>query len=201
MVKPKIPSIKSLCQIKDVTPEQAELVRQALTLEAMGGLSHFAETHAPKSWRRFQSSRHLASYRTEILNELLGMFGAHSLFMTDDGCKDHPESDRDECLGTWLEAGDAYATTLIQYKGEWRVGCYTDLYEECAIRKVSLKRVYLNSGGYEPGRYGQYFGHDEPLFKANSDDGSICGEYLRAASREDAKDKLLEKYNYLKFYR
>jgi hypothetical protein len=66
--------------------------------------------------------------------------------------------------------------------------------------KISLKRVYLNQGGYEYGKYGWYFGHGPPLYKATSDDYTI-DIHLRASNRECAKEQILAKYPNARFYR
>lgn len=66
--------------------------------------------------------------------------------------------------------------------------------------KVSLKRVYLNSGGNEFGKYGRYWGIGAPLYHALSDDYEI-DMYTRAMNREDAKKEVLAKFPTAKFYR
>lgn len=55
--------------------------------------------------------------------------------------------------------------------------------------KVSLRRVYLDRGGYDSG--GRYFGVGEPLYVAESDEYD-WREYVRARSREEAKEKVRE---------
>lgn len=65
--------------------------------------------------------------------------------------------------------------------------------------RLTLRRVYLNSGGYD--KNGTYFGHGgEPLFWCASEDGAIdfC---LRALSRELAKKEVREQIPGAKFYR
>lgn len=58
--------------------------------------------------------------------------------------------------------------------------------------KVRLRRVRLDSGGYDKG--GAYWGHGEPLWYAESDRSAIVGHetegadcYFRSASRDAAK--------------
>lgn len=55
-------------------------------------------------------------------------------------------------------------------------------------RKVYLRRVRLNSGGYDSG--GAYWGRGQPLFWAT--DGALDGyeAFFRAPSREEAKCKV-----------
>jgi len=49
----------------------------------------------------------------------------------------------------------------------------------------------LDNGGYDPN--GTYFGHGEPLYWYASEDGEIDA-MLRAATRDDARTKVLAKY-------
>lgn len=68
--------------------------------------------------------------------------------------------------------------------------------------KVTLRRVYLNAGGYD--RNGTYFGCDRPLFwyAASDPDGeTIIDAMLRADSRADAKAQILRKFPRARFYR
>lgn len=64
--------------------------------------------------------------------------------------------------------------------------------------KITLQRVRLDSGGYDP--QGAYFGHGEPLYWA------ACPELdldwtLRAADRDDAKEQVRVAYPLARFYR
>lgn len=61
-----------------------------------------------------------------------------------------------------------------------------------------LRRVRLDSGGYDPG--GAYWGIDEPLYWFASEDGETEG-YLRATSRESAKRQIRENYPDARFWR
>lgn len=64
----------------------------------------------------------------------------------------------------------------------------------------SLRRVRLNSQGYEYGRNGQYFGRGEPLFHFYSDEQlnqfgrEECG-HIRATDRADAIRQLRKRFN------
>lgn len=53
--------------------------------------------------------------------------------------------------------------------------------------KVYLRRIRLNSGGYD--RTGYYYGHGAPLYEYESADSAYVGE-LRAYDREDAKERV-----------
>jgi len=55
--------------------------------------------------------------------------------------------------------------------------------------KFSLRRVRLNVGGYEYGKYGKYYGRGEPLYRATSENGEILE--LRGKSRKEAKGTIL----------
>ncbi len=50
--------------------------------------------------------------------------------------------------------------------------------------KVTLQRVHLDSGGYDP--TGAYFGHGSPLYWAATEDGALDITF-RAADRDAAK--------------
>ena len=68
--------------------------------------------------------------------------------------------------------------------------------------KMHLRRVRLDNGGYDCN--GTYFGHGEPLFwyaadSENPDD--VIDGMIRAKTREAAKEKVLEEYPDVKFYR
>jgi len=68
--------------------------------------------------------------------------------------------------------------------------------------KVTLRRVYIDSGGYDPN--GTYFGFGAPLYwyAAEDEDGTIIvDDMLRAHSREDAKEQVRAKYPNARFYR
>jgi hypothetical protein len=68
-----------------------------------------------------------------------------------------------------------------------------------------LRRVYLDSGGYDNG--GAYWGHGAPLYQYSGYDREGTPEeeaaegYLRAGSREDAKRQVRELYHRASFYR
>jgi len=57
--------------------------------------------------------------------------------------------------------------------------------------KIGLRRVYLNTGGYDSN--GTYFGHGDPLFWAANEDGDI-DFMLRAYNRDKARELVLAKF-------
>lgn len=63
---------------------------------------------------------------------------------------------------------------------------------------MSLRRVRLDSGGYDPG--GAYWGLGPPLYWCGNDDLDV-DMFLRARDREDAKAKVREEYPDARFYR
>lgn len=64
--------------------------------------------------------------------------------------------------------------------------------------KLHLRRVRLDSGGYDPN--GTYFGHGERLYWYASDCGSVDA-MLRAPSREAAKARVRALYPKARFFR
>ncbi len=68
---------------------------------------------------------------------------------------------------------------------------------QCAP-KVTLRRIRLNSGGYDP--QGAYWGIGAPLYWAATDDGEYDATF-RADDRDDAKATVREVYPNARFYR
>jgi hypothetical protein len=64
--------------------------------------------------------------------------------------------------------------------------------------KFSVRRVRINSGGYDSG--GAYWGTGAPLYYCLSDCMSV-EVYLRANDHADAKRKVSERYKNARFYR
>ncbi len=64
--------------------------------------------------------------------------------------------------------------------------------------RITLRRVRLNSGGYDC--LGTYWGVGAPLFWYADDSGTIDG-CLRASSRDAAKAKLRKPYPQVRFWR
>lgn len=67
--------------------------------------------------------------------------------------------------------------------------------------KLYLRRVRLDSGGYDPN--GTYFGHGSPLYWVSGEDaeGNEVDYMLRAYDREDAKAEVRTTYPGARFYR
>lgn len=65
-------------------------------------------------------------------------------------------------------------------------------------RKFTLRRVRINSGGYDEG--GAYWGLGAPLYWACCDTGSI-DFFFRAANRDAAKLETLTRHPGARFYR
>lgn len=63
--------------------------------------------------------------------------------------------------------------------------------------KVYLRKVRLDSGGYDEG--GAYWGIGTPLFRAYSD--GEFEEYTRAQDRDSAKEYFRDKYKGIQFFR
>ena len=66
--------------------------------------------------------------------------------------------------------------------------------------RFTLRRVYLNVGGYTFGRFARYFGNGAPLYRYASDDGDTVG-YLRAYCRADARAIVVDRHAGATFYR
>lgn len=64
--------------------------------------------------------------------------------------------------------------------------------------KVSLRRVPINSGGYDSG--GAYWGLGGPLFWARDEEGTLEW-FFRARDREAAKAHVLSQWPEAKFFR
>lgn len=64
--------------------------------------------------------------------------------------------------------------------------------------KVSLRRIPLDSGGYDPG--GAYWGLGQPLYWVGDESGAL-DDFLRARDRADAKRQILEDWPDARFYR
>jgi hypothetical protein len=62
---------------------------------------------------------------------------------------------------------------------------------------IYLRRVRINSGGYDAG--GAYWGLGQPLWHAQDEDGN--GKIFRSPSREAAKAHLVATYPGARFYR
>lgn len=66
------------------------------------------------------------------------------------------------------------------------------------VMKVSLRRMRIDSGGYDAG--GSYWGLGAPLYWAGDDDG-IIDIWFRARDRDDAKAQVKARCPNARFYR
>lgn len=64
-------------------------------------------------------------------------------------------------------------------------------------QKCKLYNVRLNSGGYEYGRYGSYYGHGDNLYRLITEDDQI---EFRAVNRDRAKEIAAQKVPGITFY-
>lgn len=71
-----------------------------------------------------------------------------------------------------------------------------DYLETCA-GPLYLRRIPLNSGGYDAG--GAYWGLGQPLYYVEDQDGN--SQFLRASSRGAAKKAIAERWEGARFYR
>jgi len=65
--------------------------------------------------------------------------------------------------------------------------------------KMTLRRIYLDSGGYDNG--GAYWGIGEPLYYAQGEGVTeVQDMYTRASSRADAKANIRLQFPFARFY-
>ena len=62
----------------------------------------------------------------------------------------------------------------------------------------TLRRVYINSGGYDSG--GAYWGLGDPLYYYEGPISDING-YVRGATRDEAKMEIRKNHPHARFYR
>ena len=70
-------------------------------------------------------------------------------------------------------------------------------YLETSAGPLRLRRIPINSGGYDRG--GAYWGIGAPLWHVEDQDGNA--QFLRARSRDDAKAKIAADWEGARFYR
>lgn len=68
--------------------------------------------------------------------------------------------------------------------------------QDC-VGKVTLRKIRLNRGGYDPG--GAYWGIGQPLYWAGDESGAL-DLFFRAPSRAAAKQHVLDLWPEAKFY-
>lgn len=128
------PSIKTLMQLKDMTPATAKLIRRVIKADREGLLQVAAELDPSKPelhLHRYNYINHsTADLRSELLDNLLGTFGVEYLFKGSEGLRGDPESMHDSPILTYCNAGDTYALTLLKYRGRWQVGNWGSIAEK-----------------------------------------------------------------------
>lgn len=129
------PSVKTLTSsLKDVDTSKARLIRKLIKADREG-LLELAATLDKFSrdihWQRYNYINHpTADLRAELLDSVLETHGVEYLFKGSDGLRCDPESQHDQPICVYLNAGDTYATTLLKYRGRWQVGCWGDIAEK-----------------------------------------------------------------------
>jgi hypothetical protein len=134
----RAPSICTLCQLKDVTPETARKIRTVIKFATREELEDYAERYLPRARNWLMRCYHRPSrsnLRANMLDELLGTHGVEYIFRTSEGLAGHCNSESDDLICTYLNAGDPYISTLIRvyprrgYRAYWRIGCWGTLAE------------------------------------------------------------------------
>lgn len=95
----RLPSVKTLTQIKDVTPEMAKQVRAIM---AGPGKDEQGRT------------------RMQRIDAIIGTYGVEYTA---------PGHNTKSPAITYCNAGDTYATTILKVNGRFRVGCWGDIVE------------------------------------------------------------------------
>jgi hypothetical protein len=132
MAQHSAPSIKSLTsKLKDVDVPKAKLLRRILKADREALLGIHAEI-GPLGLDAHEArySCLTSELRAELLDCVLGTYGAEELFNTSEGLQNHPEDPQGkDSVGEYLNAGDTYAPTLINTGKGWRIGCMGDIAE------------------------------------------------------------------------
>jgi len=124
MAQTRFPSVKTLMNIPRVDKEKALELRKILKANKSSLLLLLEEKYPlTYKWRlSCFNEPWLSEVRAEALNECLGTYGVEYM--------PHPKDTCTEFFGaTYLNAGDPYATTLVRWRGIWRVGCWGDIAE------------------------------------------------------------------------
>lgn len=133
MAQTRAPSIKTLTStFRDVDSARAKLIRRAIKIEGYEKLMVFCETHCPKATEQFRKFYNMPSkgqIRAYVLDELLGTYGVEYLLKTSEGLAGHCSMTSDKLICTYLNSGDTYAATLLEFRGRWQVGCWGDIAE------------------------------------------------------------------------
>lgn len=121
-------SIKKLCELKDVTPELARLIRQAwlsnTPMADLDTLPHWPQTRAwMASLYNPPTKREL---RRQMVNETFGTYGVEFLGI----------SKKTRGSVYYCNAGDPYAGTILFSGGTMFIGCWADLIENNSVRPL-----------------------------------------------------------------
>ncbi|WP_426050364.1 hypothetical protein [Brevundimonas sp. SL161] len=100
--------------------------------------------------------------------------------------------------GWKASAWEAAARDACDRREEYRVLIKSHGERVAASPKVTLRKVRLDSGGYDP--EGAYWGHGEALYWAATDDGSL-DMTLRASNRDDARAQVRDVIPGARFFR
>ncbi len=103
-------------------------------------------------------------------------------FGTDEAAKRFVRAKTKELIERGYPARQAYAIAN-------REAGTSTLAERQLPAGCTVRREYLNAGGYTYGRWGTYFGHGAPLYRADCDDWDRSF-YVRASSRAEAVEKV-----------
>jgi hypothetical protein len=77
------------------------------------------------------------------------------------------------------------------------MGRNTGAFIDTCVGKLYLRRIYLDSGGYDAG--GAYWGLGEPIYECQDQDGNSIT--LRARNQADAKRQIAQEWKGAVFYK
>lgn len=157
------------------------------------------DTNAPQGWmgdwtRGAPMGRPSIEPESRSLAELEGEFTAACVDL-DRALRLKENRPRD---GWKASAWEAAAADARERREQYRALIKTHAERVAASPKVTLRRVQLDSGGYDPA--GAYFGIGSPLYWAATDDGALDITF-RANDRDAAKRKVLAIMPGARFFR
>lgn len=134
MAQSRAPSVKTLTtQLKDVDVEKAMLLRRIMKADRdeLIELAPMMRNYCSDDILFFQNpSTKAYRMREVLLDNVLSTFGVEHCFKNQDGIGGYiDDQSGDNWLGTYLNAGDTYAPTLINTGNGWRIGCMADIVE------------------------------------------------------------------------
>jgi hypothetical protein len=77
------------------------------------------------------------------------------------------------------------------------MGRHTGAFIDTCAGKLYLRRIRINSGGYDAG--GAYWGLGAPLYECQDQDGNTIT--LRARNRDEAKRQIAQEWEGARFYK